>query len=76
MLYYLLNIEDLCRWEGVNILSSQKEEALKCSIDLMEKEILYFKGKRRFQSRRKYLHLLNLCKKACSLEDPIYLNRQ
>jgi hypothetical protein len=54
-------------WNRVN--------AIKCQVDLMEKEILDIKGRERVQARRKYLHLLHLCKKACSLEDPIYLNR-
>ena len=58
------------------MLNRSKDEALKCSIDLMEKEILYFKGKKRVQARRKYLRLLQLCKTTCSLEDPIYLNRR
>ncbi len=76
MLFHILYDKKLCRQGRINIFNRQKEEALKCSIDLMEKEILYFRGKRRFQARRKYLHLLHLCKKACSLEDPVYLNRQ
>ena len=52
-----------------------KDEAIKCQIDLMEKEILYFKGKKREQSRSAYRRLLLSCKKKCGLDEPIYLNR-
>lgn len=50
-------------------------DAILCAVDLMEKEILYFTGKRKAIARRKYLTLLKMCGKNCQLEEPIYLNR-
>jgi hypothetical protein len=57
-------------------LSSSSKEALRCEIDLMEKEILYFTGKKRALARRKYLRLLRLCNEECKLNEPIYLRRR
>jgi hypothetical protein len=59
-----------------DILSSSREDAVKCEIDLMEKEILYFTGRKRALARRKYLRLLRLCKEECGLDDSIYLKRR
>jgi hypothetical protein len=42
----------------------------------MEKEILYFTGRKRTRARRKYLRLLRTCGEECKLKEPIYLNRQ
>jgi hypothetical protein len=42
---------------------------------MMEKEIVYFKGKKRERVRRAYLRLLQSCGKNCNLEEPIYLQR-
>lgn len=44
-------------------------------IELIEKDTLYLKGKKRDKARRKYLELLISCKKECGLEEPIYLER-
>jgi hypothetical protein len=44
-------------------------------IELMEKEIVYFKGKKRERTRKKYLQLLRSCGKNCSLDEPIYFDR-
>ena len=52
-----------------------KEEAIKFEIEMMEKEILYFKGKRRLRAKRAYFKLLRTCGKKCALEKPIYLKR-
>ena len=54
---------------------SNKKEMLKFEIELMEKEILYFKGKKRERAKRKYYRLLRSCGAACGLEQPIYLKR-
>ena len=56
-------------------MSGSREEALRCEIDLMEKEILYFTGRKRAIARRKYFRLLRLCKEECRLDEPIYLKR-
>jgi hypothetical protein len=45
-------------------------------IEVMEKEILYFTGRKRVLARRKYLRLLKSCSKECRLEEPIYLERR
>ena len=55
--------------------NSLNKEAIKASIELMEKEILYFKGKRRLRARSAYFKLLRTCGKKCALEEPIYLKR-
>ena len=52
-----------------------KAEALKTEIEIMEKEIVYFKGKKRERARKAYLRLLRSCGKNCNLEEPIYLHR-
>ena len=54
---------------------SNKKEMLKFEIEKMEKEILYFKGKRRLRAKRAYYKLLRSCGKECALEEPIYLKR-
>lgn len=57
-------------------MSSQKrEEALKCEVDLMEKEIFYLTGIRRQKARKAYFKLLHSCGKACEIGEPIYLVR-
>lgn len=48
----------------------------KTEITLMEKKILYFKGRKREIARRKYLSLLKSCSKECGLEEPIYFDRR
>ncbi len=55
--------------------NSLKKEAIKAEIEFMEKEILYFKGKRRLRAKRAYFKLLRTCGKKCALEEPIYLKR-
>jgi hypothetical protein len=60
---------------GEPILSESRKEALRCEIDLMEKEILYFTGRKRAVARRKYLKLLRSCGEECKLDEPIYLKR-
>jgi hypothetical protein len=58
-------------------LTSQKDkEAIKCQVDLMEKEILYFKGHKRQKAKNAYYRLLHACGDLCKIDEPIYLNRR
>ena len=52
-----------------------RNEAIKFEIEMMEKEILYFTGKKRKLAKEKYLRLLNMCNNSHSIKEPIYLNR-
>ena len=45
-------------------------------IEIMEKEILYYAGRKRALARRKYFRLLKSCNKEIGLEEPIYLKRR
>lgn len=56
-------------------MSSHNKEAIKIQIDLMEKEIIYFKGKKRENAKKAYKKLLRLCGHSCSIEEPIFLLR-
>ena len=57
-------------------MSSRKnKEAIKSQIDLMEKEIIYLKGKKRENARKVYYRLLQLCGNSCSIDEPIFLLR-
>ena len=58
------------------MLSDSRNDALRCSIDLMEKEILYFTGRKRAAARSKYLRLLKSCKEEYNLDEPVYLKRR
>ena len=51
-----------------------KEEIIS-QLDLMEKEILYFKGKNRENARKVYYRLLHLCGNSCFIDEPIFLLR-
>jgi hypothetical protein len=53
----------------------RNEEAIKCEIEMMEKEILYFRGRKRERAKRKYQRLLKFCGTQCALQEPIYLKR-
>ena len=44
-------------------------------VGLMEKEILYFTGRKRTIARRRYFRLLKSCNKEVLLEKPTYLKR-
>ena len=52
------------------------KEAIKTEIELMEKEILYFKGKKRSHARKKYLRLILSCGTKCKLDEPQYIDRK
>ena len=54
---------------------SSKKEAIELEIEMMEKEILYFKGRKRESAKRAYYKLLKSCAKQCGLKQPIYLKR-
>lgn len=55
--------------------NENRKEELKSKIELMEKEIVYLKGRKRAQVRMEYLRLLKSCGKECGLEEPIYIMR-
>jgi len=55
--------------------NENKKEELKSKIQLMEKEILYLKGRKRTEVRMEYLRLLKSYGKECGLEEPIYIMR-
>jgi hypothetical protein len=52
-----------------------RDDAIKCQIDLMEKEIVYLKGWKREKARIAYLKLLLSCGTPCGLEEPIFPKR-
>lgn len=52
------------------------QEAIKCAVDLMEIETLYFSGKQKALARRKYFRLLKMCGKKCNFGDSIFLKRE
>jgi len=54
---------------------SDRKKAIKFEIEMMEKEILYFKGKKRARAKRVYYKLLQSCGSTCGLDEPIYLKR-
>jgi hypothetical protein len=53
----------------------EREEAIRCQVDLMEKEIVYLKGTKRVRAKKAYYKLLKTCGKKCGLDEPIYLKR-
>jgi len=57
------------------VILSERKVAIKFEIEMMEKEILYFKYRRRLLARRKYMRLLRACGKKCGLDEPVYINR-
>jgi len=59
----------------IKLFDRSQKEAMECQIDLMEKEILYFKGKKRAKAKKAYYRLLQSCGRTCGLNEPIYLIR-
>ncbi len=55
--------------------NNQSKEALKAEIELMEKEIVYFKGRKRLRAKQRYLRLLRSCGKNCGLDETVYIDR-
>jgi hypothetical protein len=60
---------------GEKTLSNQREEIMKMEIKIMEKEILYLKGRKRERAKKAYYKLLQECGGICGLNEPIYLRR-
>lgn len=60
---------------GNRLSVNERMEAIKCQIDLMEKEILYFKGIKRQKAKRAYFRLLHACGEPCKIDEPIYIER-
>jgi hypothetical protein len=56
-------------------MSNENKKEVKSRIELMEKEILHLKGRKRTEARMEYLRLLKSCGKECGLEDSIYIRR-
>ncbi|MBN1784488.1 MAG: hypothetical protein JW815_01980 [Candidatus Bathyarchaeota archaeon] len=52
-----------------------RKGAIKLAVTLIEKETVYFTGKRRILARKKYRALLKLCGNNCQVDEPIYLER-
>ena len=52
-----------------------RREALKLAVELIEKETVYFTGKKRALARKKYRKLLRACGKNCQVDEPIYITR-
>jgi hypothetical protein len=55
--------------------SNNRNQAMKYLILLMEKEILYFTGRKRTYAKKKYLQLIR-SSKDLSLDEPIFLKRK
>jgi hypothetical protein len=55
--------------------NDDRKEALLMEIELMEKEILYLKGRMRRKARKAYLNLLKSSISTLGLDNPIYLMR-
>lgn len=57
------------------MLEENRKEAIKLAVKLIEKETVYFTGKRRNLARKKYRALVKLCGKNFQIDEPIYLKR-
>ena len=57
------------------MLEEKRKEAIKLAVTLIEKETVYFIGKKRIHARNKYRALLKLCGKDCLIDEPNYLER-
>ena len=60
---------------GSDLSEKKRKEAIKLAVTLIEKETVYFTGKKRIHARNKYRALLKLCGKDCLIDEPIYLER-
>jgi hypothetical protein len=57
-------------------LSDQwKREAMRMEVEIMEKEILYLKGRRREEAKKAYYKLLKACGGICGLDESVYITR-
>ena len=50
-------------------------EKFRKELNLLEKKILHLKGKEKKTAVKEYHRLLNLCKKECQIDEPIYITR-
>ena len=55
--------------------NENRKEELKSRIELLEKEIVSLKGRKRAEIKMEYLRLLKSCGKEYGLEEPIYIRR-
>ena len=55
--------------------NKNRKKNLKSQIELMEKEIVLLKGRKRAEARMAYLRFLKSRSKECGLEEPIYIKR-
>lgn len=49
-----------------------RKEIIKCQIDLVEKEIVYFIGRKRAKAKRAHFRLLQSCGSISGLDKPMY----
>ncbi len=61
--------------EGDQLSKDDRKEALLKEIEIMEKEIVYLKGRIRRKARKAYLNLLESSISTLGLDNPIYLLR-
>ena len=52
-----------------------RKAAIKLAVTLIEKETVYFTGKRRTLARKKYRTRIRLCEKDFQIDEPIYIER-
>jgi len=57
------------------LINKMRKEAIRFEVDMMEKEILFLKGKIRTKARKAYYKLLKSCVSQLELDKPIYLMR-
>jgi len=60
---------------GSRLIDKMRQEAIRFEIDMMEKEIVYLKGKIRTKAKKAYYKLLKSCVIQLELDKPIYLIR-
>ncbi len=48
---------------------------MKMEVEIMEKEIVYLRGRKRARAKRAYYRLLQSCGSTCGLDESIYLMR-
>jgi hypothetical protein len=61
--------------KGEKLSEENRKKAMKLAVTLIEKETVYFTGKRRTLARKKYRTLIRLCEKDFQIDKPIYIER-
>ena len=56
-------------------MNTLSKEALKAEIELMEREIVYFRGRKRLRAKQRYLQLLRSYGQNCGLDETVYIDR-